>query len=372
LRHFDTSGRHINNTVRKMGSVKAARASDPASNPAETQNTSAVPAPQISNVPARPETANGPGRPERPASPSLHRPKNLEHRKLRPVLPPAFVRRASTPLKKGTDLRRERLQSISKPKSNLYLLPEKPEKTPSALPSAVVVVRDEPATPVVAPLEFECESATPPVVAVAPLCEEVPAPSANPSNRRNSLQMKGSYWEICYEERSAIIDDSRGLRYVALLILNTGENRGPLHATELVALAKGAGNVLIELPSKDPVIDATAENQITKRLEQIAFERNDACARGDYDRVAILDSEVDEITVEYERLKGRGRKKATFNNDGEKARKAVSKAIADLIAKLGSMPEMEPLANHLTEAIRKGQWLSYKGNMEWKIDFSGS
>ena len=92
--------------------------------------------------------------------------------------------------------------------------------------------------------------------------------------------------------------------------------------------------------------------------------------RGDYDRVAVLDAEVEEITAEFERLKGRGRKKATFNSDGEKARKAVRKAIADTLAKLGSLPEMEPLAKHLTEAIRKGQWLSYNGNIEWKIDFS--
>jgi len=311
-----------------MSSVKA-RASDPASEPADVL------------VPA--ETANAPCRPERPASKSLNRPLNLKHRKLRLGLPPTIVsRRSSGQIKKTPDLGREE----SKPRSNLYLLPK---ETLSTLRSTV------------APDEF----GTP----VAPL-REVPALSANPGNRPNSLQMRGSYWEICYENRSAIIDDSRGLRYIALLIRHTGENKGPLHAAELVALARGAGHVLVELPSKDPVIDATAENQITKRLEQIAFERNDACARGDYDRVAVLDAEVEEITAEFERLKGRGRKKAAFNNDGEKARKAVSKAIADTLAKLGTLPGMEPLAKHLTEAIRKGQWLSYNGNIEWEIDFS--
>lgn len=184
--------------------------------------------------------------------------------------------------------------------------------------------------------------------------------------------MRGDYWEACYKNQSAIIDDSRGLRYIALLIRHTAENRGPLHATELVALAKGAGNVLVELPSKEIVIDATAEKQITKRLEQIAFERNDACACNKYDRVAALDAEVDEITAEFERLQSRGRGKATFNNDAEKARKAVSKAIADTVAKLGALPEMESLAKHFNDAIRKGQWLSYNGNIDWKIEFSAA
>jgi hypothetical protein len=313
-------------SVNKMGGVKAT-ASDPASNP--------------SNVHLPAETANVPCRPEQPGNKSLNRPLILKRRKLRLNLPPTIVRRRSTAqIKKTPDSRPEE----SKPKSNLYPLPAQTRSTPTSS---------------VAPDEIETK--------VAP-GREVPALSANPGSRPNSLQMRGDYWEMCYENRSAIVDDSRGLRYIALLIQHSGENKGPLHATELVALAKGAGNVLVELPSKDPVIDAIAENQITKRLEQIAFERNDASARDDYDRVALLDAEVEEITLEFERLKGRGRKKATFNNDGEKARKAVSKAIADTVAKLGGLADMEPLAKHLAEAIRKGQWLSYNGNIEWKID----
>jgi hypothetical protein len=289
-----------------MGSVKATTL-DPASKPAETQSN---------------PTANAPGRAERPAGRSLNRPLILKRRKLRAGLPPTIGSRRP-------------FRPTSKPGANLYLVPKETLSTVTTV------------TPSAVPAE-EC--------------------GTNVENRPNSLEMRGSYWQICYENRSAIIDDSRGLRYIALLIEHTGQNKGPLHATELVALAKGAGNVLLELPSKDPVIDATAENQITKRLEQIAFERNDACARGDYDRVGALDAEVEDITAEFERLKGRGRKKATFNNDGEKARKAVSKAIADTLAKLGSMPEMERLATYLTESIRKGQWLSYNGNIEWKIN----
>jgi len=344
-----------------MGSVKATRASDPAYNSAETESQSVASTPQISNVLVPAETANPPCRPERPVGRSLNRPNrplNLNRRKLRPRLPPSVVRRGSSAQIKNTpDLRREEtsvgqdrlgkpLESISKPRSNLYLLPQ---ETLSTRTSAVAP--DECGTPL-------------------PRLREVPALSANPENRPNSLRLRGDYWEICYKDRSAIIDDSRGLRYIAHLIQHTAENKGPLHATELVALAKGAGNVLVELPSNDPVIDATAENQITKRVEQIAFERNAACARGDYERVAALDAEVEEITAEFVRLKGHGRKRAVFSNDGEKARKAVSKAIADTLAKLGSLPEMEPLAKHLAEAIRKGQWLSYNGNLEWKIDLS--
>jgi hypothetical protein len=346
-------------TVEKMDSLNA-RASEPASEPAETQSKLTLSRYQMSNELVSAETPNVPCLPERPANRSLNRPLVLKRRKLRSGLPPTIVSRRSSGQTKhpqdlhnketsaGKDRLGRRLRSISTARSNLYLLPK---ETVSTITSSI------------APDDSGNEVAR---------MREVASLSANLGNRPNLLQMRGDYWEICYENQSAIIDESRGLRYIALLIQHTAQSKGPLHATELVALAKGAGNVLVELPSKEIVIDAAAEKQITKRLEQIAFERNDASACNDYDRIAALDAEVEQIAAEFERLKGRGRKKASFNNDAEKARKAVSKAIADTVAKLLALPHMESLANHLTDTIRKGQWLSYNGNIDWQIDFSAA
>ena len=287
---------------------------------------------------------------------SLNRPLVLKHRKLRPGLPPT-VAQTRPPIqktigeglhRKGTSVPKKQFArqsgSILNGGTSLYLL----SKEPGSAPTGVAT-------------RSETDSLPSPFVAALP---------TNPTIPPNSLKLRGDYWEICYENRSTIIDDSRGLRYVALLIQHTREDKGSLYASELVALAKGVSNPLVELSAKEPLVDNLAENQITKRLEQIAFERNDAVADGDYDQIAALDAEVEQITAEFERLKGHGRKKAMFNHDGERARKAVSKAIADTTKKLAALPEMESFARHLTETIRKGQWLSYNANIEWQIEFS--
>jgi len=45
-------------------------------------------------------------------------------------------------------------------------------------------------------------------------------------------------------------------------------------------------------------------------------------------------------------------------------------AIVTAIAKIAAHPDLSPLAGHLTSTIRKGQWLSYNGSIDWHIDFS--
>lgn len=186
----------------------------------------------------------------------------------------------------------------------------------------------------------------------------------------NSLKLQGDYWEVTYERKTSMLEDTRGLRYLALLIRQAGQ--GPIYATELVALAQGSSATLVELEIKEPIIDSAAENRLIKRLEGISFERNSAAAQNNYERVAALDEEVDRITEELQKIRsprhGRG-SRATFNNSAEKARKAVSKAITETIAKMLGHSEMESLARHLSTSIQKGQWLSYNGSAVWAVQF---
>lgn len=189
-----------------------------------------------------------------------------------------------------------------------------------------------------------------------------------PAREVNSLILRGDYWELCYDGRSALIEDCRGLRYIAILVQHAAAAKGPLHAAELVSLATGKRAGTVELAVKEPVIDAVAEQRIIKRLEEIAFERNTADARNDYEAVARLDEEVERITDELAQTRTGRRRRGTFNDAGERARKAVAKAINDAIAKIAAHPNMKVLAQHLSAAIRKGQWLSYGGGVEWQVE----
>ena len=179
------------------------------------------------------------------------------------------------------------------------------------------------------------------------------------------LALRGEYWEIRCEGRSSLVEDCRGLRYIAVLIRNAQSSSGPIHAKELVALATGQSSVPIELESRDDLLDAPARTQLLKRLEEIAFAR--AGAKDD-ETAATLDEEYERIADALGQVAS-GRRGNAFNSAGEKARKAVGKAISEAIARIESCPDVADLARHLTVSIRKGLWLSYIGTVEWTIAF---
>ena len=178
--------------------------------------------------------------------------------------------------------------------------------------------------------------------------------------------MRGDYWEVTYGGASSILDDCRGLRYIAILIRETGASGSPLHAKELVALAAGRWSGPIEVEARDALLDDAARIQLTKRLEEVAFERNRA---DDDETAAALDEEYERIAAALIEGTATHGRRGSFSDSGEKARKAAGKAISEAVAKIAACPGLLPLAEHLGSAIRKGLWLSYTGSDEWEIDF---
>ena len=199
--------------------------------------------------------------------------------------------------------------------------------------------------------------ATPPEPVVA-----LPEPHAAPAN---ALSLRGEYWEVMFDGRSSIVEDCRGLRYLAVLIRDAHDDKGPMHAKELVAIATGQAAAPIELEEPESVLDDAARTQLVRRLEEIAFQRNRA---EDDETAATLDEEYERIADALAGTAGR-RRGGTFNTAGEKARKAVGKAISEAIARIASCPDLAGLADHLAVAVRKGLWLSYGGRVRWTIDF---
>jgi hypothetical protein len=186
------------------------------------------------------------------------------------------------------------------------------------------------------------------------------------------LSLRGDYWQIAYEGQTAIVEDSRGLRYIALLLRGAGTDRGPIHAKELAAMATGEEPDGTELELREPVLDTVAQQQLLERLRELASERDRAAATEDFDRATALDDEYERIATELSRTRTpqRGRRGgAAFNHAGERARKAVAKAISEAIARIETHAALAPLAEHLTASIRKGQWLSYTGSIPWQIEF---
>src|SRR5215831_6928947 len=211
-----------------------------------------------------------------------------------------------------------------------------------------------------------------PVVGPAPAAS-IPAPEPPSGTPSRSLRLRGDYWEVRYDGGSGIVADSRGMRYIALLIARAGRDARPLHARELVALASGESAGPIELEAKDEVLDSAARRQLADRLEEIAAERDRAVAADRLDEATGLDEEFERIVLELRHAEGGGRKRrGAFTDEGERARKAVAKAIAEAVARIAGCKAVAPLAGHLTGAVRKGQWLSYTGDSDWDLDFSAT
>jgi hypothetical protein len=190
---------------------------------------------------------------------------------------------------------------------------------------------------------------------------------------QNTMTLRGEYWDISYQKSSGVMLDSRGLRYLALLVRDTGNGREPIHAKELAARVTGEPSGGVELEMDEAVLDAKARQDLLKRLEEIAFERDRAASVEDFTRAERLDDEYEQIADELGRAgatRGSSRKKATFVHASEKARKAVAKAIGAAVQKIAAHPDLSPLAEHLASTVRKGQWLSYGGSIDWQIEFN--
>jgi hypothetical protein len=187
-----------------------------------------------------------------------------------------------------------------------------------------------------------------------------------------ALSLRGEYWEVTYEGHTVMVEDCRGLRYIALL-LDRDAARGPIHAKELVALATGRQPDATELEADEPLLDPLARQQLLNRLEEVAVERDRECAADDLDRAAALDEEYERIADELSRARSpkRGGRGGGFNHASERARKAVAKAISEAITRIEAQTRMAPLAKHLSSTIRKGQWLSYNGHRDWEIRLPG-
>jgi hypothetical protein len=193
-----------------------------------------------------------------------------------------------------------------------------------------------------------------------------PAPAPLPTHL---LLLRGEYWEVTDGPHTAMVEDCRGLRYIALLLDRSASHNGPIHAKELVALATGREPEPIELELNDPLLDAVAQQQLMNRLREIASDRDRACAAEDFDRAAALDDEHERIADQLSRSRSpKGRRGSAFDHAGERARKAVAKAISDAIARLEAHASLIPLAKHLASSVRKGQWLSYDGHADWQIE----
>ncbi|OQA29867.1 MAG: hypothetical protein BWY59_00051 [Verrucomicrobia bacterium ADurb.Bin345] len=194
--------------------------------------------------------------------------------------------------------------------------------------------------------------------------DEVPRPE-------NVFRLDGAAWTMSYADETVHFPDTKGFRYIALLLAEAGRQWS---VEALLAAAGNGAAVTVESASVvqgaelrtsnswaghvGPVIDEQAKRQYRARLQQIEEEMEDAGFLHDDARLATLTQEKEVLQREIFAAVGTQGKIRMAANGAEKASDAVSKAIRRATDLIGA--EHPRLARHLRDAIKRGYTLSYE------------
>lgn len=157
----------------------------------------------------------------------------------------------------------------------------------------------------------------------------------------------GEVWALAWQDRTAHLPDSKGVRDLAVLLTRPGQE---VPATELMGIGPVAG--------ADPVLDDVAKNAYRRRLADLEEEIADAEADHDDARAERARDEHSALVDQLAAAVGLGGRDRRLGDDAERARKAVTARIRDAIRRVGEVhPE---LGAHLATAVRTGSWCAYQ------------
>lgn len=162
------------------------------------------------------------------------------------------------------------------------------------------------------------------------------------------LARSGEIWTLRFGGHRAHLRHARGLGDLAILLARPGEE---VHVLELV------GEGTIPRLGADAVLDAKARDAYRDRIADLDTELDEATAADDVARAERLTAEREAILDALKVAVGLGGRARTLNDPAERARKAVTARLRDVIARIGvAHPE---LGRHLEASIATGTFCCY-------------
>jgi hypothetical protein len=184
----------------------------------------------------------------------------------------------------------------------------------------------------------------------------------------HQLRREGDYWTFVHEGSVVRLRDSKGLRCLARLLANPGQEilAVDLEAWKVVdakpaATMRVAGPAELEargdLGDAGAMLDATARVAYKARLDELRAELAEAERFNDSVRAATSREEIDFLMAELARAVGLGGRDRKAASHAERARLNVTRAIRAVLRTLSRVHP--PLARHLSLTIRTGRYCSY-------------
>jgi hypothetical protein len=165
----------------------------------------------------------------------------------------------------------------------------------------------------------------------------------------------GAMWTLAYGDVTVRIRDAKGLSDLAVLLAAPGRQ---VPAADLIAAAGAgpAGQADLRLGA-DEMLDATARRQIRARLADLGEDIAEAESWNDPERAARARAERDALLSELAAAAGPAGRPRLLGDQSERARKAVTARIRDIIDRIGQVHPA--LAGHLRESVTTGTRCCY-------------
>jgi tetratricopeptide (TPR) repeat protein len=174
--------------------------------------------------------------------------------------------------------------------------------------------------------------------------------------RLASLHRDGRWWTVSCAETSVRLADSKGLRYLAVLVEAPGTER---HALDLVDRLEGLGEVSRRaLGEPGPLLDSASRTAYRHRIEQLRTQIDDALECGQEERAEALQVEHDQLVQQLAQAFGIGGRPRAAGSAAEKARLNVTRALRSALARLvEALPEPGAI---LDRRVRTGLYCAYE------------
>jgi predicted ATPase len=180
---------------------------------------------------------------------------------------------------------------------------------------------------------------------------------------RGLIRRSGDYWTLGFEDQELQLRDSKGLSYLAYLLLHPHRD---VAALELMALTDPPeGSVHQDRTDSEsdhddaaPTLDPSAASSYRRRAEALREQLEEAEADNDAGRQEVLRREIDFLAGELSRGFGLGGRPRRAGSRLERSRLNVTRAIQRVTRKLEQ--EHPRLGRHLSRAIRTGNFCSYE------------
>ena len=191
------------------------------------------------------------------------------------------------------------------------------------------------------------------------------------------MHWEGDVWTFHFGGHTVHIRDTKGVRYLAVLLANPGVE---IHSLELAGSPAdaasrgrpGAGNGLATVGANDagPGLDAEAKAAYRARLEELRAGLDEAESFNDPERAARAREEMDYLARELAGAVGLGGRDRKAASNAERARVAVTKAVRATLKRIG---EMDPeLGHELVATIRTGTFCAYEPDprrpVSWQVE----